>query len=54
MDWFSASEPSQKITRSGFVSRAASSTQDSIGVATIDSRKADEEQQALPMTKGPE
>src|SRR5215470_9659727 len=35
---FSASEPSQKTTLSGLVSRAASSTQASIGVATISPR----------------
>jgi hypothetical protein len=33
--WYSASEPSQYTTRSGFVSFAASSTQLSSGVATL-------------------
>jgi len=40
MRWFSASEPSMKTMRSGFVSRADSSTQFSSGVATIFSLRA--------------
>jgi hypothetical protein len=39
MAWFSASDPSQKTIFSGLVSRAASATQASIGVATINPRK---------------
>src|ERR1700751_2399786 len=35
MAWFSASDPSQNTILSGLVSRAASSTQASIGVATV-------------------
>jgi hypothetical protein len=35
MAWFSASDPSQKTILSGLVSLAASSTQASIGVATV-------------------